>query len=437
MKKLLLLVICVLLTASFAFMLPSCDAPDADDSLQEIELPESTLGMVFFLNDSEDGYRLADIAGCREKDIVVTTYEGLPVTEISENAFEDADIDTLLIGPDVKTFKRDAFLSSKRIGEVHITDLSAWCNAFFETYASNPIYISKNLYINGELLEELVIPDGITKINDSAFHDLRCLLRCLRSLTVGDHVTTIDMHAFAGCYSLMSVRLGSGIENVDGSAFESCYRLVEIFNGTNKNLLEDFQYSFLGEYALSISTDKNAPNKIKVQDDGFIFYVDGEDIRLINYIGEESYITLPDTYNGKSYVVNEQAFMGLDKLTGVVFSVTEIGENVFYECAKLEEIILGENVTKIAPLGLSPDYSEFYNLKFNMYEGSYYLGTATNPYFALVRAPITHEPVKLHPNTKILLTDSLNVYDAETVELPDGLFLFPKTPSHTVILPTL
>lgn len=67
---------------------------------------------------------------------------------------------------------------------------------------------TKNLYLNGELIEELVIPDGVEAIKDSAFWGCTSLI----SITIPDSITFIGREAFYGCTSLTRVTF----ENTNG-----------------------------------------------------------------------------------------------------------------------------------------------------------------------------------------------------------------------------
>ena len=52
----------------------------------------------------------------------------------------------------------------------------------------------KNLYLNGTLITDLVIPDGVTSIGDGAFYGCSGLT----SVTIPDSVTSIGDYAFKG-----------------------------------------------------------------------------------------------------------------------------------------------------------------------------------------------------------------------------------------------
>lgn len=67
-----------------------------------------------------------------------------------------------------------------------------------------------NLYINGELVEHLVIPDNITTIKDEFFFNAGGI----KSVTIPDSVVSIGKKAFSGMLDLEAIYVGSNITTV-------------------------------------------------------------------------------------------------------------------------------------------------------------------------------------------------------------------------------
>ena len=67
--------------------------------------------------------------------------------------------------------KKDAFFNCKKLKAAHITSLYAWCGISFTCPYSNPLEIAHHLFLNGAEVRDLVIPSGITEINDYAFYN--------------------------------------------------------------------------------------------------------------------------------------------------------------------------------------------------------------------------------------------------------------------------
>ena len=118
------------------------------------------------------------------------------VTCIGSNAFYGCDeLTSVTIPNSVTSIGSEAFSGCSSLISVNISDLEAWCKIDFGTYDANPLYYAKKLYLNGELLTELVIPDSIKEIKNYAFYNFDGLT----SITIPNSVTRIGLSAFEGC----------------------------------------------------------------------------------------------------------------------------------------------------------------------------------------------------------------------------------------------
>ncbi|MBQ8257621.1 MAG: leucine-rich repeat domain-containing protein [Bacteroidaceae bacterium] len=92
------------------------------------------------------------------------------VTTIGYYAFRDCSGLTSVTIPNSVTYiESDAFDGCTGLTSVHISDLAAWCKIDFEGNRSNPLYYAKKIYLNGEELVNLSIPNGVKTIGDYAF----------------------------------------------------------------------------------------------------------------------------------------------------------------------------------------------------------------------------------------------------------------------------
>ena len=70
---------------------------------------------------------------------------------------------------------------------------------------------------------------------------------------------------------------------------------------------------------------------------------------LCGYVGNESNLTLPESYNGESYAIGEKVFYGYTSLESITIpnSVTTIGSSAFYGCSSLTSVTIPNSVTTI------------------------------------------------------------------------------------------
>ena len=105
-------------------------------------------------------------AGYEGKKIIIPN----GVARIADYAFHGcSELVSITIPNSVTYIGNSVFPVFCNLEEVHITDVSAWCSIDFASASSNPLCHAHNLYLNGELVTELVIPDSVTSIGDFAF----------------------------------------------------------------------------------------------------------------------------------------------------------------------------------------------------------------------------------------------------------------------------
>ena len=216
------------------------------------------------------------------------------VTSIGGGAFlECRSLTSVIIGNGVTSIEEEAFYNCTSLKGVYITDIAAWCNIEF---GDNPLYYAHNLYLNNELVTDLVIPDRVRSIGSSAFG--ACY--SLTSITIPDSVTSIGGRAFVDCCLLTSITIGSGVTDIGKNAFYYCSKLVEVINKSNLEIVQGSDdYGGVGYYALTVHSGES---KI-VNKDGYFFITDDGINYLLGYKGNEIELTLPENYNGEWYEI--------------------------------------------------------------------------------------------------------------------------------------
>ncbi len=122
------------------------------------------------------------------------------VTEIGSYAFKECTaVSSVTIPSSVTYIKTGAFENCNSLTDVYYTGtLSDWLGIRFISSAANPMCYAETLYINGEKVTELVLPDGITAVNSYAFNSCKQLV----SVTIPESVTSIGTSSFSGCENI-------------------------------------------------------------------------------------------------------------------------------------------------------------------------------------------------------------------------------------------
>lgn len=124
-------------------------------------------------------------------------YGGQTVTQyrIMPSVFADMTLTSVTIGTGVTSVGSGAFENCTRLTEVHISDLGVWCAIDFDDESANPLSVAGALYLNGNRVTELVIPENVTKIGNYAFYGCEWV----GDLTIPAAVKQIGKYAFGGC----------------------------------------------------------------------------------------------------------------------------------------------------------------------------------------------------------------------------------------------
>ena len=147
------------------------------------------------------------------------------VTAIGYFAFSGYESESLTIPASVTSIGRYAFKDCTALKKVTYTgNAENWLEISFSNETSNPCNTGADLYIGGNLVSDIVVPDGTTSIKPYVFYGCGSL----KNVTIGKAVTSIENSAFAECKSLESVVIDDDVATIGKSAFANCTSINSI-----------------------------------------------------------------------------------------------------------------------------------------------------------------------------------------------------------------
>ena len=229
--------------------------------------------------------------------VIPDTYRDLPVREIGKSAFSAEDIITELhLGRNVDRIENCNFYLGGDLESVWVHDIEQWFRIDFSggrcQYSHSAV-----LYVGGEALTHLIVPDTVTEIPNFAF----TWCSTLESVTVGEQVTRIGSSAFGYCTALQTVTFNGTVEEIGDFAFSGCTALTTVTLPDTVKRIGD--YSFRQCSSLRVLHIGNGVESI------------GEGTFMNCTSLAQILLPAPLTYIGK------YAFRGCTALTDAVFAV--------------------------------------------------------------------------------------------------------------------
>ena len=384
-------------------------------------------GLEFTLSSNESYYIVTDVGTATGDIIIPDTFNGLPVRKIGEYAFYGCtDITSIALPANVTSIGRYAFGNCSNLTSIEIpagvTSIGRYAfgncsnltsieipagvtsigeQAFYGCSNLNTVYYAgsienwfdiefvsytlangADLYIDGELVTEVVVPEsittigyqltgctsltsiiihsGVTSIGSSAFYGCSNL----ESVTFaeGSQLTSIGWDAFYDCSSLTSIEIPAGVTSIGSSAFEYCSSLTSIEIPEGVTSIGDYAFRFCSSltsieipagvtsigsrafYDCSSLTSIEIPEGVtSIGGSAFSGCSSLTSIEIPAGVTE-----LPNGYYNNGY---SGVFSGCSSLESVSFVegslLTSIGDWAFYGCSSLKSIEIPAGVTSI------------------------------------------------------------------------------------------
>ena len=170
--------------------------------------------------ENESGYTIDVGKYYKESNVEIpATYNGKPVTKISDGMFEnDTNITTITLSSNITYIGNNAFKNCPNLKQIIFKSASTYSTASADTYSGS--YAITTLAV---AISKKDPNNNIAFIGESAFYN--CV--ALESIDVSS-ATTIGKNAFYGCSKLESVSLNDNLTKLADSTFNGCLKLNDL-----------------------------------------------------------------------------------------------------------------------------------------------------------------------------------------------------------------
>ena len=228
-----------------------------------------------------------------------------------------------------------------------------WDEAHIRTAPADRIAVA-GLYSMEDQVYELVIPEGVEEIADSAFDGLRTLCRlslpstlraigrnafrgcsALEEVALPESLETLGEGCFSGCSSLKEIRIPAGVKEIPERAFSECFRLESL-------VLPE------GLEAIGAEAFSQDPEIVE-----FVWTAYGKD----DHYSALKALKLPASLK----TVGKGAFSCCDALAEISFAenslLAELGDYAFAGCVRLKKLVLPGGLRSVGAGAFMDDHA--------------------------------------------------------------------------------
>ena len=326
--------------------------PTKDGERSEEDRPDlpTSEGLEFEMSPDFKGYTLISLDTCKTSDIVLNTYNDVPITRIADKVFQKCEgltsitfgkesmiteigssafegctgLESIVIPSSVEKIDPTSFYGCTNLESIIVEGEN-------ETYESKDnCIIEKDTKTLVFKAKDAKIPDGVKIIGAYSMS----ASTSNKSITIPDSVKTIGSSAFRGCAGLKSISIPESVTTIGDDAFYGCTGLTSVT--VPKNVTEIGYWVFYG--CENIKT-ANIPMKmlrdIRSENLETVVIHSGESITSItfDYCENLKSVTILDGITS----IDLYAFKDCKNLTDITIpaSVTSIRSSAFEGCTQL------------------------------------------------------------------------------------------------------
>ena len=101
--------------------------------------------------------------------------------------------------------EENAFEGCTSLAAVYVNDINSWCDIDFANSLANPLSCAKKLFLMGNLVTDLVIPNEVKEIKSYAFY----ACNEIENVYISNSIESIGDYAFVGCDNILEIKIAA------------------------------------------------------------------------------------------------------------------------------------------------------------------------------------------------------------------------------------
>ena len=200
-----------------------------------LALPAAVEAQFTYITNADNTITITGYTGSGGDVAIPATINGLPVTDIGDEAFYGTVLTNVTIPDSVTNIGDDAFADCYGLINLTIPDSVInvgggtfdYCYNLANVIIGNGVVNIGDHAFYGTRLTSVIIPNSVTNIGDWAFADVGLnfggdIFDGLTNVTIGDHVTRIGNYAFYQATSLTDLTIPDSVTCIGDHAFDGC-----------------------------------------------------------------------------------------------------------------------------------------------------------------------------------------------------------------------